>query len=162
MTSTLRWYDSMSHEAAYRCDISLQQNHIHDTMWLDAATCRCNRLPIKMASWERLMIGLVIVVTATCRMCMPHEGTEYMCDILLLWRVTWIQTDLTSCNMLLGQDVVSRGVFLWGGVMATTSLMWQGLLLCLYTDQHWFSYCNYCTIPSSLHVINQRKCTVFQ
>ena len=77
----------LSHEATCRNDMSLRQNHLHDTrcdLTVQHVACDTpvppngtgNELTIKVASQGRPAIGLFRVVAATCRKCMPHEGTE--------------------------------------------------------------------------------------
>ena len=63
-------------------------------------TCRCDMSPIifpRVCSHRELWF-IYRLIRATCCKCMSHEGTECAREILSPGHVTWIQTDLNSCD----------------------------------------------------------------
>lgn len=90
-----------------------------------AATCRCNELQIKIASWGRPTIGLFSElsqrhVAGACHMRGPN-----VCNILSLRHVT-----ATSCGIELHKNMymyVTGCNLPRGHIAATTCLLWQDL-----------------------------------
>ena len=119
-------------------------------------------LPIKMASRGRPIIDLFTDLSQQHVACACHTrgpgacATSCCCDMSREFNLIWLHATC-CCDKSWCHEACSCGEVSWRQLASC-----DRTFSCIYTDQHWFSYCNYCTIPSSLHVINQRKCTVFQ